>query len=195
MTRLFVEEDDKTYLGRGNFRRDVDAYLACLLNMLPASAAAVDAEILGLDARGDLRRRDRDMRQRHAWDGALNQLDDEAGRADLGELGSTRDEVRFADGRLDLEDPARRPDAALVGDIALVEEALDLTQRNADRFGGHDDFEMPANVIVKRSETHAEGTMVIDGQGTRMYLEAEGAERAAEARSISRKSLSSCGWM
>ena len=168
--------------GRGDFGGNVDPHLAALHDVLPARAGTMDGEVVAFNAGGDLGRRHRQVIELEAGKGALDEFDDEARRADLGQLGDIGDEVGFADGRLNLEDPAARANAALVFDIAVVEEALHGVQRDVDGLGGHHDFEMTADVLIERGETGVEIPVIVGGQRARMHFEAEGAKGARQAR-------------
>ena len=76
---LLIQQNNQAQLRRWKFSGNVDADLARLDQMLPARASAADSEVLALDPRGDLRRRDRKMIQRQARQGSLDQFEHKAG--------------------------------------------------------------------------------------------------------------------
>src|SRR6185437_8086916 len=178
---LFVEQDDEAEFGCGDFCRHVDAYLAALDNMLPAGAETIDGKVEAFNAGGDLGWRSGHVVEFEAREGALDQFRDEPRRADLGQLGNIRNQVRFADGGLNLKDPAAGAYATLVGDCTGEEERLHLLERNADGLGGQHDFEMTPDVLIERGETGSEIPVVIGGQITGVNFEPEGAKRARHA--------------
>ena len=186
---LFIDQDDQAELRRGDFGWHVDADLARLQDVIPAWAAAVDGKVLAFDSGGDLRRWDREMIERQARQGALDQFQNEASRAHFGEFGDAGDQVGFADRGLDFENPAGGAEDSLVAQFAVVEEALDLVERDLDGLGGHHDLEVTANVFVEGGEAGTEIPVVVGGERTGMDFEPKSAESAAEARHFAEKLL------
>src|SRR5258708_32345201 len=101
--------------------------------MVPARTGPIDNVILTFDLRidgggGHLYVGELESRKR-----SLHQLRYEFTGADLHQVRHLRDQVRFADGRVNPQKPARRADTPFVGYVALLEIILAFLQRTGDR--------------------------------------------------------------
>ncbi len=131
---LLIQKDDETEFRRGDFRRHVDANLPGLHNVFPAWSQAIDRKVEAFDAGRDLRGGSGYVIECKARQRSLDQFGDESRRADLGQPGDIRNQIRFADRRLNLENPAAWANAALISNCAGKKERLHLPKRNADGF-------------------------------------------------------------
>ena len=85
---------------------------------------------------------------------------------------------------MDGEDPARRSQATLVGDFALVEVIAGFDQRDGQAVGGNDGFQVGANHVVEGFEALVQLVVLVDGHTAGVRLEGEGAQRAGQPRQL-----------
>ena len=90
------------------------------------------------------------MGERKAGQRPAHQLGHELGGAELHQLRCPADDLHFAGGGAHGENPARTPQAALVGDPAFVKKPGRHFERNRQAVGGNDGFEMAADVLIEQ---------------------------------------------
>src|SRR5580704_4939284 len=87
------------------------------------------------------------------------------------------------------ENPARAADAALIGDLPLVEIAANRFQRNQHITCGNHQLEMRADMFIEGLKTFAQAHVIVKWQSARMRIEPKCAERASQTRHFDEKLL------
>src|ERR1039457_2946054 len=145
---LVIEHYQDLKFGIGKRVRDINPNQSRLQHVVPTGTDPADPKILRFDAPGNGRRRYRQMGQRHAGQGTVDEFAHESRGADLDQLRGLRHEFALGDAGADGEHPAGIAHAARVGDRAFVITVAGGGQRDRDAVSGQHGLQVGANVEV-----------------------------------------------
>ena len=124
------------------------------------------------------------MRERHARQRSFDQLWYKLSRTNFDQLYCPGNHFCVTDGRVNGEEPAGAVQAALIGDLALVEVIGDGAERNGNTIRRREQLEVHPDVLFDVRKALVECAVIVEWKVRRVGVQGESAKRTPQSEEL-----------